>query len=189
MEALSLVLCNATNQRKSGIGIKLTLAMERIPCLLFADDCLIFCKADSTNCSILKTILDEFCNQSGQLINYHKSSLTYSKNATATQRQLVAGIFNITHSESLGKYLGYPIFQQRIGGSQFQGIINKATTKLNGSKANSLSKAGRRVLIQSHLEALAAHTIQCFELPKAVMSQLDSINREFFGRNLIPKKG
>jgi len=154
------------------------------------DDCLIFCKADSTNCSRLKTILDEFCHQSGQLINYHKSSLTYSKNATATQRQLVAGIFNITHSKSLGKYLGRPLFQQLIGGNQFQGIINKATTKLNGWKANSLSKVGRTVLIQSHLEVLSAHTMQCSELPKVVMSQLDSINREFFfGRNLIQKKG
>jgi len=93
--------------------------MDRIPCLLFGDDCLIFCKVDSTNYNRLKTILDEFCNQSGQLIDYHKSSLTYFKNATATQRQLVAGIFNITHSESLGKHPGCPIFQQRIGGSQF----------------------------------------------------------------------
>jgi len=137
----------------------------------------------------LKTILDEFCNQSGQLINYHKSTLTYSKNATATQCQLVAGIFNITHSESLGKYLGCPIFQQRINSSLFQGLINKATTKLDGCKANSLSKAGRTVLIQFHLEALPAHTMQCFELPKAMMNQLDNINREFFWKKSNTYKG
>jgi len=180
MEALSMALSKATKQRRTGIGIKLSPALERIPCLLFADDCLLFCKADHTNCTRLKNILDEFCNQSGQLINYHKSTLTYSRNATATQRQLVAGVFNITHSESLGKYLGCPIFQQRINSNLFQGLINKAATKLDGWKANSLSKAGRTVLIQSHLEALPAHTMQCFELPKTVMNQLDSINRDFF---------
>ena len=108
------------------------------------------------------------------------------KNATATQQQLVAGIFNIMHSESLEKYLGCPIFQQCTTPHIFQGLLNKATTKREGWKANCRSKAGRTVLIQSHLEALPAHTMQCFRLPKAVINHLDRINREFFyGRGLI----
>jgi len=67
---------------------------------------------------------------------------TFSKNTTVTHRQLVAGIFNINHSESLGKYLGCPVFQQRTNRNIFQGIINKVATKLEGWKANYLSKAG-----------------------------------------------
>ena len=123
------------------------------------------------------------------MINYHKSTLTYSKNTTAIQRQLVAGIFNITHSESLGKYLGCPIFQQLINSDLFEPLITKATTKLDGWKANSLSKAGRMVLIQSHLEALPAHTMQCFQLPQTVLKQLDSINRDFFWKSTTTDKG
>jgi len=46
--------------------------------------------------------------------------------------QRVAGIFNITHSQSRGKYLGCPIFQQCNNSSLFQGIINKAKIKLEG---------------------------------------------------------
>jgi len=102
---------------------------------------------------------------------------------------LIAGIFNITHSESLGKYLGCPIFQQRTTRNIFQGLINKETTKLEGWKANCLSKAGQTVLIQSHLEALPAHTIQCFKLPIVVTNQLDSINREFFWKRSNAEKG
>jgi len=113
----------------------------------------------------------------------------YSKNATATQCQLVARIFNITHSESLGKYLGCPIFQQRINSGLFQPLINKVVRKLDGWKANSLSKASQTVLIQSHLEALPAHTIRCFQLPKTVMNKLDSINREFFWKRFNTNKG
>jgi len=112
-------------------------------------------------------------------VNYHKSILTFSKNATVAYRQLVAGIFNFCHSESLGKYLGYPVFQHRTNRNIFQGIINKATTKLEGWKSNCLSKVGPAVLIQSHLEALPAHTMQCFQLPKTVTLKLDRINREF----------
>ena len=159
MEALSTKLVDAAQQPQSGLGIKLSAGGERIPCRLFADDCSLFCKANQTNCSKLKYILDELCTQSGQLINFHKSTLTFLKNATNTHKQLVAGSFNITHSESLGKYLGCPIFQSRANRNIFQGIINKATMKLVGWKANCLSKAGRIVLIQSHLEALPVHII------------------------------
>jgi len=85
MEALNSTLSQAAKQNKTGIGIKIANGLDRIPCLLFTDDCLLFCKADYTNCVTLKTLLDQFCTQSGQLINYHKSTLMYLRNATAHQ--------------------------------------------------------------------------------------------------------
>ena len=81
--------------------------------MLFADDCLLFCKVDQSNYYELKRLLDEFCKLSGQLINFHKLVLTFSKNATIAHRQLVACIFNINHSESLRKYLGCLVFQKK----------------------------------------------------------------------------
>jgi len=65
---------------KSGIGVKIAPSAPRIPCLLFADDSLIFCKISYQACQKLKEILDTFCAQSGQLINFHKSSIVFSKN-------------------------------------------------------------------------------------------------------------
>jgi len=180
MEALSNVLFNESLQPKSGIGIKLSTGTERIACLLFADDCLLFCKVNTTAYIKLKSVLDIFCKNSGQLINYHKSTLTFSTNATTIHQQVVAGIFNITHSDSLGKYLGCPVFQKRLNTSIFQELVEKAMAKLGGWKANCLSKAGRIVLIQSHLESLPAHTMQCFQLPIGVTTNIDRINREFF---------
>jgi len=180
MEVLNSMLNSAAQRPKSGVGIKLCPTTDRLPCLLFADDCLLFCKADSSSCWTVKNILDQFCVLSGQLVNYQKSVLTFSKNATSAHRQTVAGIFNITHSISLGKYLGCPVLQKRPNSSTFQELLNKARTKLAGWKANMLSKAGRAVLIQSTLEALPAHTMQCFKLPVSTSAQLDCINREFF---------
>jgi len=93
---------------------------------------------------------------------------------------VVAGIFNITHSESLGKYLGYPVFQKNPNCSIFQELIDRTMTQLDGWKANCLSKAGRIVLIQSHIESLSAHTMQCFQLPSVITAQVDRLSREFF---------
>ena len=189
MEALSTALFTASAQSKSGLGIKLSPGVERIPCLLFADDCLLFCKAETNSCTQLKTLLDTFCTQSGQFINLHKSSLTFSANATSHHRQLIAGIFNITHTESLGKYLGCPVFQKRPSTSTFTDLVDKTMQRLAGWKANCLSKAGRSVLIQSHLEALPAHTMQCFHLPISISNKIDRLNREFFWKKSNTEKG
>jgi len=77
MEALSDGLLKESLKPKSGTGIELSTRSERIPYLLFADDCLLFCKANTTTCKRLKSLLDSFCAHSGQLINYHKSTLTF----------------------------------------------------------------------------------------------------------------
>jgi len=157
--------------------------------LLFADNCLLFCKAHQANCRILKNILDKFCSFSGQRVNYHKSVLTFSKNANTVHRQLVAGIFNINHSNSLAKYLCCPVFQKKATRTTFQGIINKATAKLEGQKVNCLSKASWMVLIQSHLESLRAHTIQCFQLLKSTTTHLQRINKDFLWKKNNTEKG
>ena len=76
MEALNRMLYIEASTRKSGIGIKLSPRDNKIPCLLFADDCLLFCKTNSDCCKKLKSVLDKFCSLSGQLINFHKSVVT-----------------------------------------------------------------------------------------------------------------
>ena len=113
MEALSHSLITASLRPKSRIGIKICPRMNKIPYLLFANDCLMLCKVDQSNSQNLKNLLDNFCSISEQLINYHKSILIFSINATSTHRQMVAGIFNITHIKSLGKYLGCLVFQNK----------------------------------------------------------------------------
>jgi len=86
----------AANHLKSGIGIKLCLGDNKIPCLLFADDYLIFSKTSFGVCSKLKSLLDDFCIVSGQMINFYKSSIVFSRNATTAQKQLVTGLLIIT---------------------------------------------------------------------------------------------
>ena len=159
MDVLAKRLALQALNSKSGIGIKLAPRADRIPCLFFADDSLLFCKATAQTAYHLKSILEVFCHQSGQLINLHKSLIVFSKNTPSLDKQHVQGVLNIPTSSALGKYLGCASFQGRPSSDIFDNLAVRAQSKLATWKANSLSKAGRAILIQSNLEALPTHTM------------------------------
>ena len=83
-------------RKKYGIGIKLSPRATKISCLLFANDSLLFSRTNIESCKELSSILNRFCQRSGYLINFQKSSLTFSSNAKAHDKQSVSSIFNIT---------------------------------------------------------------------------------------------
>jgi len=92
MDVLAKRLALRAQNSQSGIGIKLAPRAERIPCLFFADDSLLFCKATAQTAYHLKSILETFCHQSGQLINLHKSVIVFSKNTPSLDKQHVQGV-------------------------------------------------------------------------------------------------
>lgn len=49
--------------------------------LFFADDCLIFFKATDQEACLVKNILTMYGSASGQIVNYNKSSISFSANA------------------------------------------------------------------------------------------------------------
>jgi len=108
----------------------------------------------------------------------------FSKGTQALDRQVVGGIFNIPHRSSIGKYLGCSVFQGQPTADLLQNLNAKANSKLDSWKTKCFSKAGRVVLIQSNLEVLLSHTMQCYRLPGTVTDKLDGINRNFFWKTL-----
>jgi len=188
MGVLAQRLHLAASKTKSGTGIKICPRAEKIPCLLFTDDSLICCKSNLETCLKLLSILLQFCSQSEQLINFQRSALVFSKNATTTAKSFVAAVFSVPYRESLGKYLGCPIFQGKALPTSFFELLCKADSKLQIWKASSISKAGRAVLTQSNLESIPNHTMQCFKLSKSTSNNLDRINRDSFGKSRTHKK-
>jgi len=128
----------------------------------------------------LLSVLSDFCHQSGQLINFHKSLLTFSRNASAHDKRIVSSVFNITRQDNLGKYLGCPIFQDRPTTDSFSPLVSRTAEKLQTRKMRHISKAGRVALIQANVESMPAHTLQCFQLLNATNRQIDKISRDFF---------
>ena len=77
--------------------------------LFFADDLILFAKADHVNCSTIRDVLDSFCAQSGQSISESKSRVYFSPNIDADTRESLCNILGFRSTPNFGKYLGFPI--------------------------------------------------------------------------------
>ena len=107
--------------------------------LFFADDLILFAKANCEQAKILKKCLDHFCNLSGQAVIYDKSVLHCSPN---TPNGTVAGIRKICGStimDNLGKYLGMPLIHSRITSRTYAPIVDKVQSRLAGWKGKTLN--------------------------------------------------
>ncbi|PKU83210.1 putative mitochondrial protein [Dendrobium catenatum] len=109
--------------------------------LMFADDLLVFSTATTANAHTIKSILMDFAAVSGLKVNPIKSSILISKNTMVAEE--ICNILNVQQSFSPMKYLGLPIFYKKLRSCDFQPLLQKITTLLDGWKAKTLSLAGR----------------------------------------------
>ena len=96
----------------------------------------------------------------------------------------LADLAGIPITTNLEKYLGIPILKGRVCNAVFDENINKMKKQLSAWKANSLSQAGRTVLINANLNAQTNYLMHSFLLPKGVLEQIDKVNKNFFWNKL-----
>lgn len=61
--------------------------------LFFADDVVIFCRADEQHGKILKEILNDFCELSGHKVNLRKTNILFSKSVEKSLADRLSNIF------------------------------------------------------------------------------------------------
>jgi hypothetical protein len=92
----------------------------------------------------------------------------------------IAGMFNCKVGEFPLNYLGLRIRPGKLHEEDQFPIINKADTKLARWKGSSLSKAGRLVLVNSMLSALALYWLSFYKCPIWVLKKIDAFRRNLF---------
>nr|XP_023895781.1 uncharacterized protein LOC112007645 [Quercus suber] len=127
--------------------------------MFFADDLVLFAKADAINCSTIRDVLDAFCKISGQTVSEAKSRVFFSPNMDRDSRESFCDILGFHSTQSLRKYLGFPIRHTGSSSQDFNYILDRVKNKLAGWKANLLSLAGRTVLIQASSSAIPAYVM------------------------------
>ena len=77
--------------------------------LLFADNLVLFAKADHANCTTIREVLDVFCGMSGQTISEAKSRVYFSPNADDATKETLSDVLGFVSTPNLCRYLGIPI--------------------------------------------------------------------------------
>lgn len=171
---LNMLASNTRNQ----VGILSSPCGIRVSNLMFADDCLIFSKANTTAARHILKTLDSFSKASGEQINYHKSTIYFSNNVPNACRFNLSCILSIQHKATIGKYLGIHNVVFWKDSINTNDLILKMQNKLAGWKANTLS-----CVLKANFTGMPNHVLSCFNCSSKVTSALDKECRKFFWGN------
>jgi len=172
-------------------GISLGMGAHPIHSLLFADDLILCGKAIVEEAQAIKTILYEFCQQSGQTPNLQKSSIYFSRNVPNHTKNQIKGIFPISNLWPNTMHLGHPmIFSHRDKNKAYNFIYNKFLAKFGTLKANKLNHAGRLQYIKSVLASIPIYYMSTVLFSKTFITNINTILRRFwwqeFRKNRTP---
>jgi hypothetical protein len=106
-------------------GVPTSLKGPRLSHLFFANDSLLFCKANSVEWRRLTTILEKYETTSGQKLNKEKTSLFFSRNTSAAKKEEITQCSGLKATEKYEKYLGLPTLVGRSRMKAFKGIKDK----------------------------------------------------------------
>ncbi|KAL0293434.1 UNVERIFIED_CONTAM: hypothetical protein Sradi_6938000 [Sesamum radiatum] len=150
----------------------------------FADDLLLFSKADPNSVSLFKEGLTTFAELSGLQANLHKSHLILSSSAAPLRATLLT-ILGFQEGHLPLRYLGLPLLASRLSVADCHPIIQKIEARIRGWDGILLSFAGRVQLIKSVLSALQVYWAMAFILPKHVIKDIEKRLRNFLWKGSI----
>jgi hypothetical protein len=130
-EGLSHLLDKAERERTI-TGLPVVRGRIRISHLFFADDSLLFCKANVEEWARIQEILGLYEQASGQKLNREKTSIFFSRNTKQETKDFIISISGVSSSANYEKYLGLPPLVGRSKVSTFSGIQGRIWERING---------------------------------------------------------
>ncbi|XP_026429515.1 uncharacterized protein LOC113325863 [Papaver somniferum] len=139
-------MINAGIANKSLSGFTVARGAPMVTHSLFADDNIIFLKANYKNALNLKYLIDKFCLWTGQQINKSKSTLLTSANLGRSFTKGMANALGVQVAASPGKYLGIPLQWGRVSEKTYFDIVEKASDLWNANHTKGASVSWRSIM-------------------------------------------
>lgn len=161
-------------------GVKVSRSAPSISHLLFADDIMIFSRANRQEVAVIGEILSKYSRWSGQRISYGKSALYRSENSNPDLVVALCDFIQVKAMSASDKYLGLPLFVGRSRKKSFEDIKAKVLAKVAGWKGRAVSQAGRTTLIKSVATTMPIYCMSSFLLPRGWCEEIDCILKDFW---------
>ena len=100
--------------------------------VFFANDLMLFAKADQKNCEAVIEVLDNLCNFAGQKVNSGKFEILFSPDVTRRRKRYICRKLGMNATNNLGRCLGFPILTQGRPGPAFNFVVERVQNKLVG---------------------------------------------------------
>ncbi|CAN0905267.1 Transposon TX1 uncharacterized 149 kDa protein [Linum grandiflorum] len=148
--------------------------------LLFADDSFFFTRATIGDARVLKEILDRYAGASGQLINYQKSGIMFSKNTHRMLGEGISAILDIFNPVDTGRYLGLPSCVGRNKRQIFKHLKDRIWQRIQVWRGRKMSPAGREVLIKAVAQAIPTYYMNTFLLTDGMVKEIERLMNSFW---------
>ncbi|XP_071926148.1 uncharacterized protein [Coffea arabica] len=148
--------------------------------LCFADDILIFTRADRRSVRSLMAFLTLYEKGSGQKVNLAKSFFILSEKSLRGCARCVSAITGMARRCLPIGYLGCTLFKGRPKGAYFEPFITKVSQRLAGWLGKLLTTGGCLILIKHVLLAMPLHMMAVMDPLKSTLKTLEKLMSHFF---------
>lgn len=151
--------------------------------LFFADDLILFNEASLVQAQVVNSVLNDFCNFSGQKVNANKTKVFFSRNVNHLKKEQICEIMGFGCTSDLGKYLGTPLLHKRVTRGTYQFLLDTVQQRLSTWKMKTLNMACRVVLISSVIQSMPSYIMQTAKIPATTCDNIEKLARSFLWNN------
>jgi hypothetical protein len=144
----------------------------------FVDDTLLMNTPTSHEATKLKSILSDFMEASGMLLNLDKSTLYFFNTPFAVQNH-ISRLLGIPKSSLPSTYLGIPLMGEPTHSISWDNLLLSISHRLSNWTFRPLNIAARLVLLKSVLQALPTYLFIALVAPISVIRAIRGLQRNF----------
>jgi hypothetical protein len=145
--------------------------------LLFADDSLLFFKAEAQEAVMIRDIIATYAKAIGQLINLSKCSVMLGKACPVLVQEVIRRILQVQEPEFEPKYLGLPTPTGRLNKGKLQNLQIWFTKHFMEWGDSFPSQAGKETLIKAVAQSIPTYIMSVFKLLMALCDELNQMVR------------
>ena len=139
---------------------------------LYTDDVVIFLHPAAEDIGVTLDILQLFGEASGLQTSVQKCSVLPIHCREEDRAVLLANL-PCPLLDFPCKYLGVPLSPVKLTKNQIQPMVDKIADRLPSWKADLLTKAGRKILVQSVLTSMTVYLLMALDLPSWALKAID----------------